>query len=76
MAQVLALSAEFKADLRGVAIVQVMRVLLITIGLPGGLALFGLAAGSVIAVPEPAGGSSAGELVLLVATSTAFALAF
>ena len=38
----IALSAEFKADLRGVAIVQVMRVLLVTIGLPGGLALFGL----------------------------------
>ena len=42
MAQVVALSAEFKADLRGVAIVQVMRVLLIMIGLPGSLALFGL----------------------------------
>jgi membrane AbrB-like protein len=74
MAQVLAFSAEFKADLRGVAIVQVMRVLLITIGLPGMLALSGLAAGSVIAVPEPPGGSSAGELALLVATSTAVAL--
>ena len=54
----LALAADFEADLRGVAIVQMMRVLLVTIGLPGGLALFGLAAGSVIAVPEPAGGSS------------------
>ena len=42
MAQVVALSAEFKADLRGVAIVQVMRVLLIMIGLPGSLALAGL----------------------------------
>ncbi|MEA2989129.1 MAG: uncharacterized protein QOG83_1840 [Alphaproteobacteria bacterium] len=74
MAQVLALSAEFKADLRGIAIVQVMRVLLVTIGLPGGLALFGLAAGSMIAVPEPAGGSSPTELLLLVAVSTASAL--
>ena len=36
MAQVVVLSAEFKADMRGVAIVQVMRVLLVTIGLPGG----------------------------------------
>lgn len=74
MAQVIALSAEFKADLRGVAIVQVMRVLLITIGLPGMLALFGLAAGSVIAVPEPAGGSSVGELALLITTATILAL--
>jgi membrane AbrB-like protein len=70
MAQVISLSAEFKADLRGIAIVQVMRVLLVTIGLPGGLALFGLAAGSVIAVPTPAGGSSLTELLILVAVST------
>src|SRR5205823_14693983 len=32
MAQVLTLSAEFGADLRGIAIVQVMRVLLIMLG--------------------------------------------
>jgi membrane AbrB-like protein len=74
MAQVVALSAEFKADLRGVAIVQVMRVLLVMIGLPGGLALFGLAAGAVIGAPEPAGGSSLIELAILVASSTALAL--
>jgi uncharacterized protein len=41
MAQVMALSAEFKADVRGIAIVHVMRVLLIVLGLPVGLALFG-----------------------------------
>src|SRR5712691_7743062 len=41
MAQVMALSAEFEADVRGIAIVQVMRVLLIVLGLPAGLALFG-----------------------------------
>jgi membrane AbrB-like protein len=41
MAQVLALSAELRADVQGVAIVQVMRVLLIVLGLPAGLALFG-----------------------------------
>src|SRR4051812_6041758 len=51
MAQVISLSAEFKADLRGVAIVQVMRVLLIMIGLPGALALSGHAAGAVFAAP-------------------------
>jgi membrane AbrB-like protein len=73
MAQVLSLSAEFKADMRGIAIVQVMRVLLVTIGLPGGLALFGLAAGGMIAVPEPAGGSSLVELVILVAVSSTLA---
>jgi hypothetical protein len=76
MAQVIALSAEFKADLRGIAIVQVMRVLIVTIGLPGGMALFGLAAGTVIAVPEPAGGSSLWELLLLGAVSTILAFGF
>jgi membrane AbrB-like protein len=74
MAQVIALSTEFKADLRGVAIVQVMRVLLVMIGLPSVLAMFGLAAGAVIGAPEPAGGSSLIELVILVAASTATAL--
>src|SRR5436309_2523323 len=67
MAQVIALAAEFGADLRGIAIVQTMRVLVVTIGLPGGLALFGLAAGGVIAVPEPPSGSSLWELVLIAA---------
>ena len=52
---------------------QVLRVLLVTIGLPGGLALFGLAAGSVISVPEPAGGSSLAELLILVVAATAMA---
>ena len=48
MAQVMALSAEFKADLRGIAIVHVMRVLLIVLGLPAGLALFGSAVAPVV----------------------------
>jgi len=43
MAQVMALAAELGADLRGIAIVQVMRVLLIVLGVPAGLAAFGLA---------------------------------
>jgi len=69
MAQVIALAAEFGADLRGIAIVQTMRVLVVTIGLPGGLALFGLAAGGVIVVPGPPGGSSLIELVVIAAVS-------
>jgi membrane AbrB-like protein len=73
MAQVIALSAEFGSDMRGIAIVQTMRVLVVTIGLPGGLALFGLAAGSVIVVPGPAGGSSPWELALIGVVSTLMA---
>jgi membrane AbrB-like protein len=66
MGQVVGLAAELKCDVKGIAIVQVMRVLLVTIGLPAGLALFGLAAGSVIAVPPPAAGNSPAELLVLV----------
>jgi len=67
MAQVLALSAEFGADLGGIAIVQVMRVLLIVLGLPAGLALFGSAVGlsSLRGVTEP----SLAELALLIVVS-------
>ena len=62
MAQVVGAVGGVRPDLRGIAIVQVMRVLLITIGLPGGLALFGLAA-SALAADAPSAGASLGELV-------------
>ncbi|HEY4405748.1 MAG TPA: AbrB family transcriptional regulator [Xanthobacteraceae bacterium] len=75
MAQVVALAAEFGADMRGVAIVQTMRVLVVTIGLPGGLALFGFAAGGIIVVPGPAAGSSLAELALIAVVSSLMAYA-
>ncbi len=74
MAQVVALSAEFGADMRGIAIVQTMRVLVVTIGLPGGLALFGLAAGSRLVVPTSAVGAAPGELAVVAALSTLLAI--
>lgn len=43
MSQVLAVAAEVGADLRAVAIVQSMRVVIVAIGLPSGLSLLGLA---------------------------------
>ena len=73
MAQVVALAAEFGADMRGVAIVQTMRVLVVTIGLPAGLALFGFAAGGIIVVPGPAAGSSLAELALIAVVSSLMA---
>ena len=75
MGQVLALAAEFRADVRGIAIVHVMRVLLIVLGLPAGLALFGLAIDPATRA-QVAGDSSPIELAVLVAASaaTAFAL--
>ncbi len=69
MAQVMALSAEFGSDVRGIAIVQVMRVLLIVVGLPAGLALVGL---TVDPVAQPLGRAEGSliELAVLVGVST------
>ena len=53
--QVIALSTELGGDLRAVAIVQTMRVLLLIIGMPGGLALFGLVAPAIPVARGPAG---------------------
>ncbi len=75
MMQVIALSTELGADLRAVAIVQTLRVLLLTTGIPGGLALFGLVAPAVPVVREPAGGSSLAEILVVVAVSTVTAWA-
>ena len=75
MMQVIALSTELGADLRAVAIVQTMRVLLLTTGIPGGLALFGLVAPAVPVVRGPAGLSSLAEMLVVVAVSTAAAWA-
>ena len=75
MAQVIALAADFGTDLRGIAIVQTMRVLVVAIGLPSGLALFGLAAGGVIVVVGPPLVASLPELALIAAVSTATAVA-
>ena len=41
LAQVLALSAEYKADMRAIVIVQSVRVLILGVGLPGALSLLG-----------------------------------
>jgi membrane AbrB-like protein len=72
MAQAMALGAEFGSNMRGIAIVQTMRVLLVTIGLPGGLALFGLAASGIPPTPAAADGSLV-ELAILTAASAATA---
>jgi uncharacterized protein len=74
MAQVMVLSAEYGADLRAIALVQTTRVLLLTIGVPAGLALFGLTVGPAALTPASVSGSSVGELAILVAVSTGAAL--
>jgi membrane AbrB-like protein len=76
MAQVIALSSELGGDLRAVAIVQTVRVLLLVVGLPNVLALFGLVVPAVPVPRGPAGFSVLGEMMLLLAVAVAFAVVF
>jgi uncharacterized protein len=76
MAQVIALSSELGGDLRAVAIVQTVRVLLLVVGLPNGLALFGLVVPAVPLPRGPAGFSVLGEMILLLGVAITFALIF
>jgi len=76
MAQVIALSSELGADLRAVAIVQTVRVLLIVIGLPNALAPFGFVVPAVAVARGEADMAVLGQMILLVAVSIGFAAAF
>jgi hypothetical protein len=76
LAQVMVLSAEYKADLRAIAIVQTIRVVALTVGIPAGLSLFGLTAtGGLVARLGSLGTTSVTELGILVVVSTASAFA-
>jgi membrane AbrB-like protein len=72
------LASEYKADLRAIAIVQTMRVVALTLGIPAALAYFGLtvAGGGLMARFIAAGPPSIPELAVLVAASTVTALVF
>jgi membrane AbrB-like protein len=74
LAQVMALSAEFGLDLRAIAIVQTTRVLMLSVGLPAGLALVGLAAPPPPMLPSPVTPAYLGELAILATIATALAL--
>jgi uncharacterized protein len=73
MAQVMALSAELGADMRGIAIVQVMRVLLIVLGVPSGLALLGSTVEPMASVRGVTVISFAELAILITASSVAAA---
>jgi uncharacterized protein len=73
--QVIALSTELGADLRAIAIVQTMRILLLTLGIPGGLALFGLVAPAMPAARGPADLASLPEMLIVVVVSVLLGLA-
>jgi len=74
LAQVMMLAAEYRADLRAIAIVQVMRVVILTIGIPTGLAYFGLTATGAFLPKSSAGLPPIWELSVLVGVSTAAAI--
>jgi uncharacterized protein len=76
MAQVIALSTALGANLPPIAIVQTMRVLLLTTGIPAGLAAFGLVAPALPVSRGPPGGSSISEMAMLVTVSAATAAIF
>lgn len=75
MTQVIALASELRCNLPAIAIVQTLRVLLLTTGIPGGLALFGLAPPSLPLVRAPPGSASLAEIAMLLALSGAAAYA-
>jgi membrane AbrB-like protein len=74
LAQVMMLAAEYRADLRAIAIVQVMRVVILAIGIPVGLAYFGLTATGIFLPKSSTGIASLSELAILVGVSTAVAV--
>ena len=75
LAQVMVLSTEYKADLRAIAIVQTMRVVALTVGIPAGLALFGLTmSGSLLSRFGAAHPASVSELAILLVVSIVAAL--
>ena len=57
----IALATELGGDLRAIAIVQTVRILLLVIGLPNGLALFGLVVPAVAVARGPADVSVRGK---------------
>jgi membrane AbrB-like protein len=74
MSQVLALGAELDGDLRAIAIVQSIRVVVIAVGLPAGLSMLGLVGHTL---PRASGALSVtvlDELAILVLASTIVAI--
>jgi uncharacterized protein len=74
MSQVLVVAADLGADLRAIAIVQTMRVVIIAVALPAGLSLLGFAGHAMRRGNGPLSFALADELAILVAASTVVAL--
>jgi len=74
MSQVLALGAELGADLRAIAIVQSIRVVVIAVGLPAGLSILGLVGHAPSRVTGALSIAVLDELAILVVVSTIVAI--
>ena len=74
LAQVMVLAAAYGADMRAIAIVQVMRVVVLTIGIPAGLSYFGLTATGMFLPRSSATIGSLSELTILVVASISAAM--
>jgi uncharacterized protein len=75
LAQVIALGAESGADVRGVVVVQTLRVVILAVGIPLGLAVTGLE-GPTVTRAAAAIHTTLPGLAILVAVSVASAFAF
>jgi membrane AbrB-like protein len=74
LSQVMGLAAELDADLRAIAIVQTVRVVIVAVGLPAGLSMFGLVGHVTGSVGGPFNPALLDELAILVVASTVAAL--
>jgi membrane AbrB-like protein len=74
LSQVLVVAAELGAELRAIAIVQSMRVVIIAVGIPAGLSLLGFVGQAARRGNGPWSPALAGELAVLVALSTVAAI--
>jgi hypothetical protein len=74
LSQVLALGAELGGDLRAIAIVQSIRVVVIAVGLPAGLSVFGLVGHAPPRATAPLSIAVLDELAILVAVSSVVAI--
>jgi len=74
MSQVLALGAELNGDLRAIAIVQSLRVVVIAVGLPAGLSLLGLVGHAPLRLTGPLSVHALDELAILAVASTIVAI--
>jgi uncharacterized protein len=70
LSQVMALAAEVGADLRGVAIVQSIRVVILALGLPAGLAMLGLSGSPRVSVDGLSLAQTLVEYAVMIVTAT------